>query len=945
MYKQKDVLITNQNENVLVSYLRSELMNHDVKVINIIVAFINCGGVQLIINELNTALSRGVKIRLITSDYLCFSDPKAIAKLLELDGLQLKMIECKEFGQELHAKSYAFDGAGNLNLYVGSSNLTKTGILSNIEWTSKQSMNSEEPRAKRYFEEFESMWKFKSIDFEEYKMRYNKKKSDEEIERRLFKEYKNSVLRLDVSNQDTEIVFSKNKLQEVGLQNLAQLRTLNKKKGFVIAATGSGKTYLALLDVEQFKARRVLFVVHSNSIIVDAKNSFINHFGNKYSYGVMNGASKDIKADIIFATSQTLGKIDNLQMFGKHDFDYIIFDEAHHIITQQQEVIFNYFKPDFLLGLSATPERMDGKDVLEMFDYNIAIEYRTMDAIKDHQVSSFHYFGISDIVDYTNVRMTDDSALTEALNINSRVDLIIEKLELIGYDYSGKRKAIGFCTSVAHVEFMTDRFNKRGYLSIGLTAKSSESARLDARSRLLDDADPLQFIFVVDLFNEGVDIPGINLILMLRPTQSSTIFIQQLGRGLRKSKDKEYLTVIDFIGNYDNNYQGILALSNSQMYDPTSLSTRLVKGFIDLPSDVYISMDEISTDRIMQSLSTINMTSLKTLKEQYFNIKQYFSNTNRIMLMDFFVMDNAFDPLYFKTFTHRNYYSFVTTIDEGNTFNMSSRLNEIISFLYEFLPLRRRTDFEILNILLEREYVHVAELRSMILTSNPHLTSEDFDAALVFLKVEIYSVKETKKLIPPLIKVDYQARVSLFDEYNKEDRLIFNDFLQYCLNRYNYECKELENSSKLLYGVSYSYLTTAYALNGYIERSISSYREGVAVIDNKLNIFINLHKGEDIKETINYMDKFIDNETLQWQTQNKTSQESPVGKDFINDLNIPGVWNLFVRKTKDKINGVTPKFIYIGTGYPTDFTGNRPITFTIKLDRPVDPSIYYELVD
>ena len=357
---------------------------------------------------------------------------------------------------------------------------------------------------------------------------------------------------------------------------------------------------MSAFDVIEYNAKKVLFIVHREEILQDARRAFARLVKNKgMKMGVYTGSRKDTEVDFLFATIQSMSR--HLHSFSKDEFEYLIIDEAHHSSSSSYKKVLDYFTPKFLLGMTATPERSDGESIYEIFEHSVALEVRLHEALQMNLVIPFHHFGITDIdgIDLSDVPLSDLQEISKRLKANKRVDFIIEKMDFYGHD-GGKRKALGFCANIDHAQYMTKAFNDRGIESICLTGIDSIEDREAAIERIEDEDDDLQVIFTVDIFNEGVDIPSINLVLMLRPTNSPIIFIQQLGRGLRKHDDKTFLTVLDFIGNHQKVFLIAIALNGQRYYDKDSLRVAVATGFGDIPGCSQIQMDRISQDRILE---------------------------------------------------------------------------------------------------------------------------------------------------------------------------------------------------------------------------------------------------------------------------------------------------------------------------------------------------------
>ncbi|MCF6139193.1 DEAD/DEAH box helicase [Pseudalkalibacillus berkeleyi] len=438
-----------------------------------------------------------------------------------------------------------------------------------------------------------------------------------------------------------------NSMQKRAMENLERLRDHGENKALVIAATGTGKTYMSAFDVKNLRPNRLLFIVHREEILAKAKETFKKLLPNEgISFGMLTGNRKESHCDYIFATIQTLSRC--YEEFDSHSFDYIIYDEAHHVTADSYQNVIEYFKPNFMLGMTATPERGDSRSIFGIFDHNVALEVRLHDALEDDIVVPFHYFGITDIdnIDLSDVSINDFDEITKRLKVNERVEFIIEKMNFYSFD-GEKRKGLGFCASREHARYMSDEFNKRGISSTVLTGEDSVSVRQAQIQALEDHRNPLQFIFTVDIFNEGVDIPSVNTVLMLRPTNSPIIFIQQLGRGLRKHPGKEFLTVLDFIGNHTKTFLIAIALNGERYYDKESLKVAISTGFAHLPGATHIQMDRISQERILAQIDNEQFTSMKYLKEEYFEFKKVRAGRIPYLLMDFHKYDGAPDPIKF----------------------------------------------------------------------------------------------------------------------------------------------------------------------------------------------------------------------------------------------------------------------------------------------------------
>lgn len=516
------------------------------------VAFINFSGLQLLLDPLKEAEKKGIHGKIITSTYLNFTDAKALEKLREFNNVDLKVfVADKEIG--FHTKAYIFENKDNYKVIIGSSNITQSALKSNIEWNVEIITKENGRFIQDVLKEYDYLWNRSAVADADFIQRYEdflKSLKKTQKTHQLFYENKQYIVQ--------------NRMQKRATENLERLRSFGEKKALVIAATGTGKTYMSAFDVKNVKPKKLLFIVHREEILKKAKETFEWLLPNEgLTFGLLTGNHKHKNMDYVFATIQTISKC--FHEFGKDEFDYLIIDEAHHATSPTYQTVLNYFESKFTLGMTATPERSDGYNVFDLFDNNVALEVRLHEALEDELVIPFHYFGITDIegIDLSNVSIDDITEITKRLKVNERVDFIIEKMNFYGHDRE-KRKALGFCASIEHAQYMADEFNKRGYKSVCLYGADSPETRERYINRLESDHDELEFIFTVDIFNEGVDIPSINSVLMLRPTNSPIVFIQQLGRGLRKHADKSFLTVLDFIGNHNKTFLIALALNGSR---------------------------------------------------------------------------------------------------------------------------------------------------------------------------------------------------------------------------------------------------------------------------------------------------------------------------------------------------------------------------------------------
>ena len=540
------------------------------KSIDIIVSFLMKSGVRLILDDLKAS---NAPIRILTTDYLNITQPDALYLLKELDNIDLRFYsEPKSF----HPKAYIFHNDEDSEIYVGSSNLSKGALTTSIEWNYHFTRSENEDDFNHFQNTFDDLFENANIITDDELRKYSKSWIKPK-----FSNHK------DNENNDEE--FEPNSAQVEALYLLDQSREDGLDKSLIVAATGIGKTYLAAFDSKKYS--KILFVAHRQEILNQAAKTFKNINPDK-SVGFFYNTKKDTDKDITFSLVQTLGKTSylNEKYFEKDQFDYIIIDEFHHAIANNYRRILNYFKPKFMLGLTATPERLDNKDVFALCDYNTTYEIRLKEAINKGFLSPFKYYGIfDDTVEYDGISLRNgrygEKELEEKLMINRRADLILNH-----YKKYEPTSAIGFCSSRNHAEFMAKYFNEHDIPAAavysGEQGEFTQEREL-AISKLKNNE--VKILFTVDMFNEGVDIPSIDAVLFLRPTQSPTVFLQQLGRGLRKSENKKYLTVLDFIGNYKKANLVPFLLSDTYHDTKTLLNTSVLE--FEYPQDCFIDFD------------------------------------------------------------------------------------------------------------------------------------------------------------------------------------------------------------------------------------------------------------------------------------------------------------------------------------------------------------------
>lgn len=450
----------NTGKKLIVNSTKGNLLNELISSIrecerfSFSVAFINFSGLQLLLDAFKDFEEKGSKGRIITSTYLNFTESKALKRISDFDNIDLKVfVTDREIG--FHTKAYIFEYTDYYKVIIGSSNITQSALKSNIEWNVEIILKDDEYFIKDVLKEFDLLWNSSQVADDDF-----------------IKKYEDFLSKLTNNNLNQSIIYEHaeyivpNRMQRRAMENLERIRSFGEEKALVIAATGTGKTYMSAFDVKSYEPKKLLFIVHREEILKKAKETFETLIPNLgVTFGLFTGNEKQKDADYVFTTIQTISRY--FRDFGANEFDYMIIDEAHHATSPSYQTVLNHFKPKFLLGMTATPERGDHQNVFDLFDNNIALEVRLHEALEDELVIPFHYFGITDIdgIDLSDINLDDINEITKRLKVNERVDFIIEKMNFYGFD-GKKQKGLGFCASIEHAKYMAEEFNKRGYNSI-----------------------------------------------------------------------------------------------------------------------------------------------------------------------------------------------------------------------------------------------------------------------------------------------------------------------------------------------------------------------------------------------------------------------------------------------------------------------------------------------
>lgn len=617
-------------------YLYYQLVNSLKKAesVDIIVSFLMESGVKMLLGELENALKRGAKIRILTGNYLGITQPSALYLIKQKLGEQVDLRFYNEKNRSFHPKSYMFHFEDYSELYIGSSNISRSALTSGIEWNYRFSSKTDPKNYEKFYHTFEDLFENHSIVIDDEELKWYSKNWHRPAVSKDLDRYDSEE---ESKDTNVRLLYEPRGAQIEALCALENTRAEGARRALVQAATGVGKTYLAAFDSKKYE--RVLFVAHREEILNQAAVSFKN-VRNSDDYGFFNGEQKCTDKSVIFASVATLGRLEYLNetYFAPDYFSYVVIDEFHHAINEQYQRIVEYFKPQFLLGLTATPERMDGRNIYEICDYNVPYEISLKEAINKGMLVPFHYYGIFDDTDYSKLHIVrgryDEKELNETYIGNvHRHDLIYKY-----YCKYGSKRALGFCCSRVHAEEMAREFCRRGIPSVAVYS-NAEGEFSEDRGVAIEKLKQgeIKVIFSVDMFNEGVDITSVDMVMFLRPTESPIVFLQQLGRGLRKSKGKEYLNVLDFIGNYEKagRVRFLLtgkSLSETGQYHPADTSI--------FPDDCLVDFDMKLID-LFAEMDKKHLKVKELIRNEYFRVKDLLGK--RPSRMDLFTyMDDEF---------------------------------------------------------------------------------------------------------------------------------------------------------------------------------------------------------------------------------------------------------------------------------------------------------------
>ena len=900
----------------LESELRKEILSSDR--IDLLVSFIKWKGIRILERELREFTSRGGKLRVITTTYIGATDAKAVEFLASLENTEVK-VSYNTGNERLHAKAYLFQrNTGFHTAYIGSSNFSRSALTDGLEWNLKVTTKEVGHIIDKFKKTFEAYWQ--NTEFELYDKNIHSVKLVEALKQGKFsKEYSFTTSYFDIKpfHYQNEI-----------LEKLEVERSVhNRYRNLLVAATGTGKTVISAFDYKNFKSNskssKLLFLAHRKEILQQAKATFQgvlkdNNFGDLWVDGMEPSSN-----EYVFASVQTLNnRLKDIKLTPEY-YDFIIVDEVHHISASTYRPIINYFRPKVLLGLTATPERMDGENILEDFCNRIAAEIRLPEALNKKLLSPFQYFGITDSIDLTNVKWEKGkyvaSELTSLYTKNDiRVGEIIHNLNKYTNDINDVR-AIGFCVTIEHANFMAEKFNLAGLRAVCLTAKNTNE-----RDRIREQFKKKEFnyLFVVDIFNEGVDIPEIDTVLFLRPTESLTVFLQQLGRGLRLSDGKDCLTVLDFVGNsrpeydFESKFRALIGKTT------TSVQKEIEDDFPHLPLGCSIVLEKKTKETILENIrkaTSLNINQLIT------KIRNFQHQTNL--------------PLTLNNFIELNHIPIETIYKKDNWSRLCQRAGII-------------DDFENIN----EKQIYSAISNKWLSTNSTSYFNFILKIAKQGFNIRINDFDENQKTMLLMLHFDVWQNAGGFDSLEKsiiqigKNKTLVNEiieFLEILIDKIGFKEIDIqlpyEQPLKLHSRYTRDQILVAFGLSTFDKKS--SNREGAA--ENKsLNteiLFINLIKSEENFSPTTMYDDYAISETLfHWQSHNAYGPETPKGLSYINHIEINKKILLFVREKANDENGNTLGYVFIGEANFRETEGSKPMSIKWELNEPMPNYLWKE---
>ena len=968
LYRPQFVSNNHKEGKKVLSSVEDELLKCDR--FQISVAFITMSGITPLLQTLKELENKNIPGEILTTNYLNFSEPGALKKLNDLSNITLKMYDVEAADEGFHTKGYIFRKDEIYRIIIGSSNITSAALTSNREWNTKLISTEQGEMAKEIVAEFKELWNSPyalSFDtfYENYKERYQIIKHQRE------------TAKLDEITSIEKYTLQPNSMQVGFITNLKKILAAGEKRALLISATGTGKTYASAFAMRELGFRRVLFLVHRGQLARQTRKSYEKVFANTVSMGLVGAGYHEYEADYVFATVQTLNRDEHLLQYAKDAFDCIVLDEAHHVPADTYRKIMDHFTPKLWLGMTATPDKRDdnveGRNVYEIFNYQIAYEIRLQQAMEENLLCPFHYFGITDL------SMIGDEEAARDFNMltsDERVRHIVDQADYYGYS-GDKVKGLIFCSNIKETEELSAKFNQiinpatgKNFRTVALNGSASEQERQDAFERLAmnedessEDRQPLDYIFSVEILNEGVDIVEVNQVIMLRPTQSPIVFIQQLGRGLRKASGKEYVVILDFIGNYNNNFMIPIALSGDRTYNKDNIRRYVMEGGRVIPGASTVHFDEISRKRIFASVDNANFSDIKLIKENYNNLK---NKLGRIPALRDFDDYGEMDVIrIFDNNSLGSYYKFLVKYEKEYTIRLSEDEEKVIEFVSKKLASGKRIqELQLLKrILVYTRGISKIGLFAGLendLKSYGKVMSKDQQENIIHVMTNEFPAGSGKKTYAQCVFIekddsDYKPAKSFAEMLANNDFYnILKELVDFGISRYKRDYSKTYGQTDLVLYQKYTYEDVCRLLNweqNEVPLNIGGYK-----FDKKTKtfpVFINYDKAENISDTTRYEDHFVPGfrDRLIAISKSGRSMQSEDVQNFLKAKERGIQVELFVRKNKD--DKISKEFYYLGhmtaSGNAKEFTMANTEKTAVEiewiLDVPVREDIYEYIVN
>lgn len=968
LYRPQFVSNNHKEGKKVLSFVEDELLKCDR--FQISVAFITMSGITPLLQTLKELENKNIPGKILTTNYLNFSEPGALKKLNDLSNITLKMYDVEAADEGFHTKGYIFRKDEIYRIIIGSSNITSAALTSNREWNTKLISTEQGEMAKEIVAEFKELWNSPyalSFDtfYENYKERYQIIKHQRE------------AAKLDEITSIEKYTLQPNSMQVGFITNLKKILAAGEKRALLISATGTGKTYASAFAMRELGFRRVLFLVHRGQLARQTRKSYEKVFANTVSMGLVGAGYHEYEADYVFATVQTLNRDEHLLQYAKDAFDCIVLDEAHHVPADTYRKIMDHFTPKLWLGMTATPDKRDdnveGRKVYEIFNYQIAYEIRLQQAMEENLLCPFHYFGITDL------SMIGDEEAARDFNMltsDERVRHIVNQADYYGYS-GDKVKGLIFCSNIKETEELSAKFNQiinpatgKNFRTVALNGSASEQERQDAFERLAmnedessEDRQPLDYIFSVEILNEGVDIVEVNQVIMLRPTQSPIVFIQQLGRGLRKASGKEYVVILDFIGNYNNNFMIPIALSGDRTYNKDNIRRYVMEGGRVIPGASTVHFDEISRKRIFASVDNANFSDIKLIKENYNNLK---NKLGRIPALRDFDDYGEMDVIrIFDNNSLGSYYKFLVKYEKEYTIRLSEDEEKVIEFVSKKLASGKRIqELQLLKrILVYTRGISKIGLFAGLendLKSYGKVMSKDQQENIIHVMTNEFPAGSGKKTYAQCVFIekddsDYKPAKSFAEMLANNDFYnILKELVDFGISRYKRDYSKTYGQTDLVLYQKYTYEDVCRLLNweqNEVPLNIGGYK-----FDKKTKtfpVFINYDKAENISDTTRYEDHFVPGfrDRLIAISKSGRSMQSEDVQNFLKAKERGIQVELFVRKNKD--DKISKEFYYLGhmtaSGNAKEFTMANTEKTAVEiewiLDVPVREDIYEYIVN